>query len=458
MAQILDYSKVEKQQSPLVELLRLASPTVAQMASYTVMQFIDTWILAKSGTVVAPTAAANSGMLAFSAISLGMGVMFIVNTLVSQSFGRKTFEDCGRFLWQGIWFSVAYSLLLIPVSEGGPAVFRWMGHAVALIKPEGDYLRIVLDCAFLKLAATAVEQFLMGVNRPAAVAVATATGVTVNAIAAWAIVLGHLGFSAHGVAGAAWAQNIGVGVELGCVIVAAVLPGIRREFNVTDWVPRWNQMWPLLKMGLPAGVQVVSEVLAWSAFSMWVMAPFHTQAMAANVFAFRYMAVSFMPIFGISVAVTALVGRSVGEGRPDLAVARTHLGFRVTLVYMLTCGVLMLVFRGQLMGLFTTDPEVLAMGKKLLIFAAAYQVFDGMYIIYNGALRGAGDTVVPALVTTGLCWGMTVFLARWAAGAFPQYGPLGPWISAMAYGMILGIFMVSRFLRGRWKLLAHDGK
>src|SRR6185503_11413823 len=94
---------------PIVELLALAGPTIAQMASYTVMQFLDTWMLAhQSGTrarddVLAPTAAMNSGILAFSVISLGMGVLWVVNTLVSQAYGRKDYTACGRFLWQGIW-------------------------------------------------------------------------------------------------------------------------------------------------------------------------------------------------------------------------------------------------------------------------------------------------------------------------------------------------------------------
>jgi len=178
--------------SPLRELLSLAAPTVAQMASYTLMQFIDTWILARAGGVTAPTAAANSGMLAFSAISLGMGVMFVVNALVSQAYGRRDLSECGRFLWQGIWFAGAFALVLIPVSSAGPAVFRWMGHTEDLVRPESIYLRIVLDAAFLKLAATAVEQFLMGINRPTAVAVATVSGVAVNAVAAWIIVLGFV--------------------------------------------------------------------------------------------------------------------------------------------------------------------------------------------------------------------------------------------------------------------------
>jgi MATE family multidrug resistance protein len=438
-------------ESPLRELLSLAAPTVAQMASYTLMQFIDTWILAQAGGVTAPTAAANAGMLAFSAISLGMGVMFVVNALVSQSFGRKSFDECGRYLWQGIWFAAGFSLLLIPVSAGGPALFRWLKHDSVLIAPESVYLRIVLDAAFLKLAATAVEQFLLGINRPTAVAIATVTGVAVNAVAAWIIVLGRLGVSPHGVAGAAVAQNIGVGTELLLIVIAAFLPGIRRTFNLLDWKPRLAEMWVLLKLGIPSGIQILSEVLAWSAFTMWVMAVFHTEAMAANVFVFRYMSVSFMPAFGISVAVTALVGRSIGQGRPDLAVARANLGFKVTCVYMVTCGILLFTFRRQLIGLFTTDPKVLATGATLLIFAAVYQLFDAVYIIYNGALRGAGDTLVPALFTGIMCWSITVFGSRWVATTWPQMGPIGPWISASCYGMILGTFILLRFKRGRWK-------
>src|SRR3954451_5096947 len=103
MVEQLQSTEVEHR--PIVELLRLAGPTVAQMASYTVMQFLDTWMLSRTrDRIIAPTAAANSGILAFAVISLGMGVSWIVNTLVSQSYGRKDYRACGQFLWQGVWF------------------------------------------------------------------------------------------------------------------------------------------------------------------------------------------------------------------------------------------------------------------------------------------------------------------------------------------------------------------
>src|SRR5258706_12262459 len=95
MSRALDYQPLDEldtTRSAMRELLVLAAPTVAQMASYTVMQFIDTWLLSHYGsnklTGLEPTAASNAGLFAFSLISLGFGAMFVVNTLVSHSYGR----------------------------------------------------------------------------------------------------------------------------------------------------------------------------------------------------------------------------------------------------------------------------------------------------------------------------------------------------------------------------------
>ena len=108
------------------------------MASYTLMQFFDTWMLTHVGTRVnEPTAGSNGGMLAFSVISLGMGTLWVVNTLVSQSFGRKDFPACGRYLWQGIWFAVAFSVLVLPgfFARLFPLLFkcRWVAHEPEVI-------------------------------------------------------------------------------------------------------------------------------------------------------------------------------------------------------------------------------------------------------------------------------------------------------------------------------------
>jgi MATE family multidrug resistance protein len=440
--------------SPLVELLKLAAPTVAQMASYTLMQFFDTMMLGHVGTGVSePTAGSNAGMIAFSIISLAMGTLFVVNTLVSQSFGRRDYSDCGRYLWQGIWFAVGYSILLILTLPMLPAAFVRFGHAPDLVRLETLYLRIVIGGSALKLVGTACSQFLVAVNRPGSVLVSTLIGVSANTFAAWTMIFGHFGIPRMGVAGSAWGQNVGTLVEMSCLIFFATRPAVRTAYNIRDWKVRPQMLLTLLRIGIPSGVQIVADVLAWSLYTMWVMAAFGERAMAANTFIFRFMSVSFMPAFGIGTAVTALVGRYLGMGRPDLARQRADLGFGLSATYMLSCGLLFYFGRNVLMQLFTHDPQVLRMGAMLLVFAAVYQFFDAMYINYNGALRGAGDTFVPALATGILCWGITVFGGYFVSRHFPQWGPGGPWTIATIYGVILGIFMLVRFRRREWSAL-----
>src|SRR2546421_4057325 len=97
--------------------------------------------------------------------------------------------------------------------------------------------------------------------------------------------------------------------------------------------------------------------MAWRFFITIVMAFLGTEGMAANNYVFRYMSVSFMPAFGISTAVTALVGRYIGRGRPDLAVRRAHLGFAVAVAYMLACAALFTFAGRSLIGLFRDDPQ-----------------------------------------------------------------------------------------------------
>lgn len=440
---------------PIVELLSLAAPTVLQMASYTLMQFIDTWLLAHLGDVEA-SAAAMSGLLAFSVMSFGMGTLQLVNTLASQAFGRRDNLACGEHMWQGIWLGAIYSLLVWPVAVPAGELFRLMGHSTALASFEATYLRIVLITTGVKMLSTVLGQFLLAINRPRAVFLAAAVGVVANAMTAYPMVLGRWGIPKMGVAGAGWAQNVGVTVEALVLIGFVLAPGVRKVYGSLRWRPQRAKMLTLLRVGWPSGAQFIADVLAWSVFSSVVMAHAGEAAMAANIYTFRFMSVSFMPAIGIGTAITALVGRYIGMGRTDIAVHRAHLGFLVNAAYMLCCGVAFFVFREQLMRLFSDDPSVLRIGAVLLTFAAVYQFADALYCSYVGALRGAGDTFVPAVATGALNWTVSVGLGWVVIRQLPAYGAIGPWVCATVYGIILGIFMFIRFQRGAWKEIRLD--
>jgi len=442
-------SEPDTHASPLTELLSLALPTMAQMASYTVMQFIDTWMLSRLGEAPA-TAAANSGILSFALVSLGIGTLVLVNTFVSQAFGRGEFKKCGQYLWQGIWLSLAYGLALLPMRAVAGPLFAAFGHPAAQALMEAGYFRIVLFSAGVKLVSSAAGQFFLGIDRANAVLAGAVFGVAVNAGAAWCIVLGHCGFASHGVVGAAWAQNIGVTSEMFVLLLLLARRSIRTGFGLFNVRPRWALAGPLLRVGIPSGLQWFSDVLSWSIFCNGVLGLLGSAAMAANTFMLRYMVVSFLPAYGISVAVTALVGRYIGRGRPDIAARRAGLGMIVTMIYILCCGTVFVAFRIPLMRVFTHDPQVISIGAVYLVFCAVYEISDGLYLLYSGALRGAGDTLVPTLVSSGLCWTIMLGGGFLVASKYPGW-IAGPWIVACVYGFTLGLWMMWRFVRGPWR-------
>jgi MATE family multidrug resistance protein len=441
--------------SALVELLYLAMPTVAQMASYTLMQFINTWQLSRLGTDE-PTATGNAGIISFAIMCFGVGVLFLVNTLVSQHYGRGEYRACGKFLWQGIWFSFVYSMLLFPLLPVFPRMFNVFGHPAQLVRMEASYMRIVTSLMIFQLIATACGQFLLAANRPNSVLLAAFVAVCCNVASAWVMIFGHFGFGPMGVYGAAWATCFGTFVEMGMLLMLVFGSDLRERFNTLDWRFRAREFLLLVRYGAGSGIQILADVLAWSLFMALVMAQLGEATMAANLFTLRYMSVSFMPAYGISQAVTALVGRYIGAGKPDIAVRRAHLAFALGGAYMLGCGVIMTVARYPLIHVFTRDPEVVRVGVVLLIFAGVYQLFDAMYVIYNGALRGAGDTFIPAMVTATLCWSITVAGGYWIAHTWPRIGVIGPWSAASFYGVVSGIFMWRRFHSGLWKQIKLD--
>jgi MATE family multidrug resistance protein len=345
---------------------------------------------------------------------------------------------------------VAYSVLVLPLVAAAPSVFRLVGHSDHLAGLEAQYLQIVLLSAVFKMVGTATGQFLLATNRPNSVLISAVAGVAVNIAVAAVLIFGVAGFPRLGVVGAAWAQNVGVFVEMSVLLLFALVRDGGR-FNVGDWRPRPREAVTLLRIGAGSGLQIFADVLAWTMFASFVMIQVSEPAMTANQFMFRYIVVSFMPAIGISHAVTALVGRYIGRKQFEVAIHRANLGFKVAAVYMLVCGVLMVAFRYPLMRVFTSDAEVARLGATLMIFAGFYQLFDAMYLVYNGALRGAGDTFVPAVVTATLCWGVTVLGGYLIARHVPSLGVAGPWIACTVYGLILGLFTSARFRRGAWR-------
>src|SRR5204863_7549748 len=118
------------------------------------------------------------------------------------------------------------------------------------------------------------------------------------------------------------------------------------------WRWSWGHVKDLVRLGWPGGAMFGNEMICWGYFMVYLVSKFGKEHATAGWIAHQYMSLSFMPAVGISVACTAVVGKYMGMGKPELAARRAWLGVRIAVVYMVTCGILMVAFRGQLIRFF----------------------------------------------------------------------------------------------------------
>ena len=439
-------------ETSLKYMLKLAAPMVVTNISFTVMQFVDRFMVSRLGTE-ALAAILPAGIISFVPASFVIGVMTSVNTFVSQSLGRGQKKDCSKYCWQAIYMGLAYlSVTVAIIWPAAPWIFRTLGHEPAVVNLEVIYLRIMLYAQFLAVFIWASSQFFMGVHRPIITMYAALFGQVVNITANYVLIFGKFGFPAMGIAGAGWGTFIGITISAGIGMAMFLGSDInsnfasRRTKNID-----LAKMIDLLKVGFPAGFGFFVNMAFWGIILFGLVGRFGKESLAATSAVFACMNVSFMPIVGLGTALTAAVGRSIGEGRKNVAIKQTSVCLRVALIYMGLVGFCFFIFRNDLMAFWAPDDkEVIRIGTNIFIFAAIFQVFDAMLLTYYDALRGAGDTLWLAIVEVSsatIIMGLGGFCML---KFFPELGALGPWMAVTFKIMVVAAANRWRFKSNKW--------
>lgn len=460
----------EIEQRPLREMFNIAAPTVVTMTSYTVMQFIDALMVKSIGPEPVYVAAqGNGGILAWLIMSFVLGLTGVVNSYVSQNLGAGKPREGAAYAWNAIWLCVAaWTLIMLPFAALAPTIYGLFNHDADLLRYETHYAQIMLLGGIFTTTARSLGHYFYGMHRPKVVMFSALAGNVVNVAANYALIFGHFGFPSLGVAGAAIGTVIGSVVEFAIPLAIFLGPKYARELGTrAAWAVSRRHMLDLYRIGWPGALMFVNEMLCWTYLMVYLIPAAARVAgedpLAANTagwIGLRYMHLSFMPAVGLSIAITAIVGKCMGMNRPDLAESRTWLGVRVALIYMFTCALAFLIFREQLVGLLISgdaSPEqraaLISVGAKIMIAAAVFQIFDALAITFVGALRGAGDTVWPGVATIILSWLCIVGGGHAVIYLMPDLGGVGPWLGGAAFIILLGSALLARFMQGRWKTM-----
>jgi MATE family multidrug resistance protein len=480
-----------------MEMLAIAAPVVATMTSFTLMQFVDKLMVSRIGPdPIYVGAQGNGGLASWAPISIAMGFVTVINTFVSQNLGAGKPDRGPAYVWAGIWVSLAYYLVvLVPLGLSIPWIFSLMRDAdvapeklAEMIRRDAmasHYSQILIFAACFTLTCRAVSQFFYGMHTPMVVLVAGVAGnisnLTLNSffifgpetpaptgiawLDAWFHFCASTCASLHiprlEVAGSAVATAIATLVELAIPLALFLSPKYIRTYNtLASWRPSLAHIKDLLNVGWAPALMFGNEMICWGLFMVYFVGHFGKEHSTAGWIAHQWMSLSFMPAVGISVAVTAVVGKALGAGKPNVASQRAWLGVKLAAGYMGLCGLVFVLFRHSLINLFIEDATpaadralIVSLGSSFLIACACFQFFDGAAMTLTGALRGAGDTKVPGIVTLVLSWVVIVGGGLFMIRIFPQLGSVGPWITAAAYIIILATAMFARFISGKWKTL-----
>lgn len=455
-------SHEEKTSSGLGEVLRLSLPASLSMLNRTIAHFVDGVMVAQLGPSVI-SGSAIGGLVAFIPESFSIGALGVVNTYVSQNLGANRLERCSQYAWAGLMVAAMFSLFMCPLVLVARPLFAAIGYTLDVQPSAVLYFRYMILSVPIGMSIRVLEAFFYGVRRPGIIYSASLIANICNVAGNYVLIFGHLGFPAMGLQGAAIATVSSWGLQLLILAVAFLSPTMHRRFATRSIrAVQMRQCFEILHIGWPAGMSFFIDLLTWGFFTTRLIWRFGAEHLTASTAAMRYMMLSFLPAVGVGIAATTLVGRYIGQGRHDLARKRAHTALGIAMVYMGTCALCFLLFRHPMIRLFVNvSPQAAAtgidaerivhIGGQILICGALFQIFDSMAVVFFGALRGAGDTRWPMVITAvsslGILVGGGLLMVTWA----PELKSLGPYLAATVHVCVLGLLMRWRFRSGAWR-------
>jgi putative MATE family efflux protein len=384
-------------------------------------------------------------------ISLFVGTLHGVSTFSAQHYGAGDFARCGRDGWLVLFLTVPFALVLMSVTGLCTAIFEIIGTKPSIVPHASDYMFIRLMGAFFVLINYGVVSFLRGVGDTRTPMYFTIGANVLNIGFNYYLILAPEG-PKMGAGGAALGSVLATAVfSIGYVIF--FLTGERnRLFKTRTLVkPRARELFDFLKTGMPIGGTWALEMASWTAF-MAIISYFGVVALAATEVVFEVLHFSFQGAIALGTAATTLVGQYLGADKVKIAEKSARSTMCSSVVYCVTMGLIFLVFRRQIMQVFTLDHQVIEVGQRLFIYVAIFQFFDGLAISCNGVIRGAGDTRWSMVFMVIMAWGLFLPLT-YVLTLKAELGIDGAWISATLFITLVGIGLYLRYRSGKWKTM-----
>lgn len=442
----------QKEQPFWREILTISVPLIFSMTSVVLMQFVDalflSWFSADAIAAVVP-----AGMASYFLICPFQGTAGFTSTLVAHYVGASRPHSAASAAWQGLYLSLISGSIVFALGFTAGPLFNWVNHSEGIKILEMRYFAITCWGALPTIASAAISGFFTGQGKTRAVMVVQLLGFAVNAVLDYLLIFGKFGFPQWGIDGAAVAT---VAAQLFIAVVLFLLFFFSGKTKTAVWSDRAfdpELFKRLMRFGIPNGLRLGFEMLAWTVFVLFIGRIGDVELAATNI-AFRINGFAFFPIIGLGQAMGILVGQAQGRQDPVRAEKLTYAGFFMAEIWMILLSAIFLLFPETIYGFFRSGNQlsqfetISSTGIILMRFVAVYSLLDACNIIFVTSLQSAGDTrwtMLTSLIANSL------FLSVLAVADKLKMGLWVQWSAATAFVMMIALTWWFRFRSGKWK-------
>ena len=443
-------------------IFALAWPTMLEQLMGTAVQYIDTAMVGSLGTYATAAVGSTSTVnwLIGSTVS-AVGVGFLA--FVSQACGAGDTKKAGRASAQAVlatlFCGILFTVVTLSLSRFVPV---WMQVDPAIQELAGTYF-FILYTPMLARAATIIFGTLL--RSAGDTKTPMRIGIWVNIVN---VVLNFLliydtrtlsagGFSLTipgaglGVIGAATASAVSFAFG-GIAITAALLKHPVISPVGHSLKPDWDILRPCLRVALPNALQRFGTSLGYVAFASMINSLGEIST-AAHTIANTVESAFYIPGYGMQTAAATLAGNCYGAGDNHRLQKVSRMMLLIEVVLMILSGGLLFAVAPAMMGLFSKDLQVIALGALVLRMVAVSEPFYGVSIIIEGMMQGMGKTVMPFVCNIIGMWGVRI-VGTFLCTQLMDYGLVSAWACMIGHNLLLFALFVFWYVSGRWNPMA----
>lgn len=434
------------------QLFNLAWPSLIENLLQTMLGFVDLVFVGQLGAEAIAGVGLGNQLMFLLLVSF-MGLSVGNQALVARAIGAGDKEYAQRIAKQSLIIAAVLSLFIAAVGLiFSDSIIAVMGATADVTAIGGAFLRIVSTFSIVMGVMLIGGGTLRGSGDTRTPMVITGLINFINIALDYLLIFGNFGFPRLGPVGSAVATTIARAVGAALILYVLFKRGSILKLPVRGgWNFQRDVVARILNIGWPAAAEQIVFQLGFLTFSA-IAIFLGTADLAAQQIAFNISGFSILPAFAFGVAATTLVGQNLGAQNPDRAEASAWQALKSGMVWMCLMGVGFYVWRDWLVGIYTTDPDVIRLGEMCLIFIAVAQPLQAISVVLASALRGAGDTRATLIFTFIGIWIVRVAFG-YLMGIVFGLGLFGVWLGWIADFLTRATLIAWRFRGARWKAL-----